>query len=483
MSVSLTRYNHGLVLRGASSRVREHVLHAFTYSISIAFGVREERCLAIESKSGAVFVPRGFQKELHQLLKTLGVWDRVERVEARDDLPGPDIVNMLSLSKPLRDVQVRSLTELLRFDMGMQLASTSAGKGNMVCALVAAFPSLKVGVFTLSDTLLRDTVSRLKDLAGIDATVVAAGTKGKMGRVTVFSIDTVARAVKAKKPWVSKLAKLQVIIADEVHAFASDTRFPVFRECTGARYRYGMSADVLSRSDGRTPYIVGEFGPVTTTITYEELRDQDLVASANVVFVVFDHVDPAERLTYTARYAANIANNKQRNKLVMRVAAIAQHPAAVFGRRRPQLKLLHKGLSKEFDCTLVHGQVPLAKRVKIASRAAKGDYDILVASSVFFTGVDMPALRSGVSADAGSSAIFAGQKPGRLMRKAEDKDVFVLYDIYDKWPRVAGHPRAFEAQARERLEVYLKKGFNVSFARLVGDVLVPCGDPLDEDDS
>ena len=143
---------------------------------------------------------------------------------------------------------------------------------------------------------------------------------------------------------------------------------------------------------------------------------------------------------FASFYKHNIVENRMRNLQVLLDAAelvdAGLTPALVMVRIKDHGKALAKLLGAPF----VDGDKSSKKTDQILTEFLRGDFPVLVASSVLNVGVDTDKLVSAVNAASGDSELMAMQKLGRGQRAVPGKTLFVYRDYEDTEPKVlSGH--------------------------------------------
>ena len=165
---------------------------------------------------------------------------------------------------------------------------------------------------------------------------------------------------------------------------------------------------------------------------------------------------------WSSAYTGLVVKSKKRNAVIADNALRAEKPGLLFVQHVEHGKQLVKDLAAAgVRAEFVWGTHSLAWRRSHIKRLIQGHFDILVCSTIFNEGIDIPELRSIVLGAGGKSVIAALQRAGRGMRvdrKAdgtvrEGGDAFEVWDIYDvgnKWT---------ERHAKERLGAYQGEGY------------------------
>jgi superfamily II DNA or RNA helicase len=105
---------------------------------------------------------------------------------------------------------------------------------------------------------------------------------------------------------------------------------------------------------------------------------------------------------------------------------------------------------------MVTGALALDERERIKTKFKKGDLDLVLASSVFDQGIDLPALDALILAGGGKSTAKALQRIGRVIRTAPGKKDALVLETWDQSHFVKKHSLA-------RYEAYrLESRFKIS---------------------
>jgi len=108
-------------------------------------------------------------------------------------------------------------------------------------------------------------------------------------------------------------------------------------------------------------------------------------------------------------------------------------------------QLAQLGIISEF----VRGKTKHKDRVRIKEMLNSGDTQVVVCSSVWVEGIDIPNLRAVVNAAGGKSEKNILQKVGRGLRKTDEKDEVFIHDFF-----IPSHRFLIEHFA-ERLVIYM----------------------------
>lgn len=332
---------------------------------------------------------------------------------------------------------------------GMIKADVGGGKSLIAAMIVAAVPCRWV-ILVHKENLVND-LSSLFSALGIEH----ATHTSKKRRVADVTIATYS---SAKKPEHARalMSGAQGYILDECHTAAMQTAIDVLKHARDAYYRIGLSGTPIDRSDARSVVAAGYTGDIIYKIDTQELERLGRIVPADVRQVEFEH-SVSTKVEFGAIYREMIVTNRRRNSVVAMMAILAQKPCIVFVTQKEHLELLLKLLKKNYSdperIAYAWGETGMDERRDTVQLMRDGELDILVASTVFQEGVNIPNLRSVVLAAAGRSVIRTVQQLGRGTRVASGKDSFELWDVLDTGMEM------FFRQAQVRGRNYRKRGY------------------------
>lgn len=279
---------------------------------------------------------------------------------------------------------------------------------------------------------------------------------------TVSTIQTLIK--KLEIPEVEQyLRSVEVVVLDECQNLTAskdlrDRYVQLLLELQNAYFRFGISGSPFMREDMGDIYLLGLFGGVISRIRAKELMDRDLLARPDIRMIKITEPELGEWTPGEAAYDLGIVHNLERNLLVARLAkeASCKHPTMILVSRVAHARMLRDLLRAEgIEVPTVTYKTPTKRRGEILNRFKHKEMSLLLASSIFDVGVDIPSLKFLIIASGGKSAIKAIQRLGRGMRKKEGANRITLIDFLDQT-----HPFLEEASLR-RLEAYRGEGHKV----------------------
>ena len=371
------------------------------------------------TKGNNLIMRTGFLKELILHCKSLNIKitdidDRRTKFPHQRDYDFSELRKYFNPDFKYVDHQMRALRMLLKTNLGIIKAPTSAGKTEIIIALmkITKLPTL---ILVDNVSLANQTMERI-DEAGLNCGICHG--KGKI--LGTHMCSTIQSAKKLN------LSDYTMLIIDECH-IAGAKGFQEFLEKTSYPLRFGFSATPDGNDAYRFATIRQHIGDVIEEILTDELIENDVMTKPEIHF---KSVSCIPTMDWQAAYDANIVENVDRNQLVANLANESGTPTLVL------VKIIEHGekimkLLKE-DALYLHGGSSIQEREDAIHKFKKGEVRILVASNIFKQGVSINNIECLINASGGKSKIEVLQKIGRGLRKSPGKDVALVYDFLDE---------------------------------------------------
>lgn len=338
---------------------------------------------------------------------------------------------------------------------GIVQAPTGSGKTECFVGAAASVPDARVVLLTGSKDLMHQAADRFERRTGEPAGRIGDGD-WKVQRFTAATYQAVHRA-RAKPAAKDLFATTDMLIVDEGHELPAASFCDTAMSFTQAYWRFGFSATPCLRRDAQELKMMACLGPVIHVVDPAPLIASGRLARPDVYFLEHNQEKGAyvDQGWATAYDAAVVHNDARNAKLVAVAAAEAQKvPTLMFCKSLEHGSILVEMLRAQgVSAAFVSGETP--HRMRYAEQLVRRDLGVLVASKVFFTGVDIPEAVAGVNAGAGDSPVDCIQRLGRLTRgplKVPGKTNCRYYDVRDlgqHW---------LSRHAKHRWEVYAAYG-------------------------
>lgn len=206
----------------------------------------------------------------------------------------------------------------------------------------------------------------------------------------------------------------------------------------------------------------GLFGPIEKMISTKELMDRDQIAQMKIQMVQFDYSKEDRKAVSKLDYQGEIdflVNHEKRNKIIAKMASTLPGNTLVVFQRIEHGKNLFESLDTEKQTYYVAGETDKDSREATRQMAENNDVVIVASLGVFSTGISIRNLHNLIFAHPTKSKIKVLQSIGRVLRKADEKDIATVYDIVDDLKN--GQRQNFALRhANERFKYYSNENFD-----------------------
>jgi superfamily II DNA or RNA helicase len=360
-----------------------------------------------------------------------------------------------------RDYQVAAVDAAIKAGSGVLRAATGAGK-SLIIAMIAGHYNVKSIIYVIGKELLYQMKDTLEAALGVEVGIVGDGKCDIVDGINICTIWSAAAAfnkkakildndnTKGKKIKKEKNLAIRALVqeaelffVDECQYAAAETVQFLHRESLAARHRFLLSGTPW-REAGDDILIEAVGGPKFYDITATELIDKGWLVRPYITFVDIPTMRGVGK-TYHEVYNNFIVNNDYRN------SKIAESTKKMVDGNRKVLilvtKVNHGDVIREFlDPALrvdnLNGSNSTADRMRAIQEMKNGDLDVLIASSIFDQGIDIPELDALVLAGSGKSTARALQRIGRVIRRKNGKENAVVLDFKDNCKYLREHSQA-----------------------------------------
>lgn len=367
------------------------------------------------------------------------------------EFPIPTVKTSFQI-KTLYPYQKQVINALIGFARGMAEVPTGGGKTFIVAELILrAKKDTNVIVTVPSVDLLHQTRDELARITKQPIGIYGDSEK-QPERITVATVQSLTVGLGLEKKtkklvydegdndlqkrlhWINQT---QMWIVDECHGASTDSYKILSQLMPRAMLRYGLTA-TLRREDNSELVFEGVLGPLRVKIKPLELVEAGFLTPPTIELHVYEH--PTYRTSkqkppYLQLYRQAIIEHEGRTayikQLVAEALAKGEGPVIVLFERIEHGEKLYEALSEVAPTMLVNGATSTKNRIKAKQGVTEGTVDIVVASVVWVTGVNIPKLRTLIVAGSGRSGIMTVQRAGRVLRTHPDKPNARIIDICD----------------------------------------------------
>jgi len=337
-------------------------------------------------------------------------------------------------------LQLGAVEKAIKLQRGIIKLPTGTGKTVVSLLLMSAYPSARILFLCHTIDLLYQTVEELKKYGFKNIKIIGAGKKEEylhLDNCIVVSID---------KSFIKQTDYdlfFDIVVNDECHHSNSEKSYfaQILQNCY-APIKIGLSA--TPHTEGKKQLVQeGILGPIIAELTVTEAVKQGILLpiKLNLIPVPVNKEFDDYKASFKSTYQKVIIEGKVRNKLIV-------EESLKFGtclimikdiKHGENIYQMFKKVHPEVKVKFVRGKVKGEERVKIKKQLNDKELDVVIATSVWKEGVNIPTLNHVINACGYKSEIPALQMLGRGSRKAEGKDQLVLTDFIDCYKKLAIH--------------------------------------------
>lgn len=385
-----------------------------------------------------------------------------------------------------RSYQNKIVETALSNNKGIIRACTGSGK-SLCTALITAKLNKPTIIYVIGLDLLQQFHDLFSSLFDEKIGYIGNGVCD-IHRINIASIWTISSALKIKTPLLQDddspdkelepnqiqsinildmLKKARLHIFDESHVVTTETIKQIFNKIN-PEHIYGFSGTPF-RDDGSDLLINSILGDQIINVPASELIAEGHLAQPIIKYVRVPKLFIEGGTTnYQSVYKAYITDNNVRNSLIVK------NTKELLTKNYQVLVLFKhlqhgKNLQELFDFENIKyeylsGSDSLDKRVDVKNNLISHKSNLVLASSIFDIGIDVPSLSALVLGGGGKSSIRTLQRVGRVIRKYKNKKYAAIVDFYDDVRFLKGH-------SKKRYEIYNSEtGFKLIIPASITDL-------------
>lgn len=258
-----------------------------------------------------------------------------------------------------------------------------------------------------------------------------------------------------KEKILSLLAQTKVHILDESHVSTTNTLLEIYKHID-PEYLYGFSGTPF-RDDNSDLLINSILGEKIIDVSASELIAKSILAPPIIRFLTVPK--KTVNSVYTAAYKEYIVENDERNDLIVDAAKMLINKnytvLALFKQIKHGKILFDRFTDENIKFDMLSGHDSLEQRNKIKQKIVNKEINLVLSSTIFDIGLDLPELNALILCGGGKSSIRALQRIGRVIRSYPGKKQAAVIDFYDQ-------AKFFKKHSTIRYGIYTsEKGFNV----------------------
>lgn len=350
----------------------------------------------------------------------------------------------------LRPYQLEAIDKCLKAHRGIVQIATGGGKSFIILALAMALRDLKINIYVHRTTLLRQLEETFAK-AGIKVGIIGDNEK-KFSNINICSFQSVLRKTKVSETIrrftrenLHHLGAAEVMLVDEVHHLGAEMFYAIHKLSTKAYFRLGFSA-TPHREDNCDLLIQAATGKKIIKLGASELIQQGYLIPPKIFFLKVPAY-PGLPKDYRKVYNKAIIENDLRNELIAESAKLlvdknmtcliavkeVKHGLRILEELK---KVLPHNLIKFIQGSGTSGK----EKMQVLDDLNRRKLKIVIATTVFGEGVNVPTLSALILAKASKSALDTLQLCGRVLRPSGKKKKVIIIDLADQTtPYLRGH--------------------------------------------
>ena len=378
-----------------------------------------------------------------------------------------DYMNKISKHQP-RDYQIDAVYDALRYNRKLLISPTASGKSLMIYAIARYFVDnnknilLIVPTTSLVEQMVKDFTDYGWDSDNYCHKIYSGKEKITNKPVVVTTWQSIYNLPR------SFYENFDVVIGDEAHQFKSKSLVGIMTKMDNAKYRFGFTG-TLDGSQTHKWVLEGLFGPSYKVTQTKELIEKGHLSKLQIKILLLKH-NSQQFNEYEEEVQYIIGNEKRNNFIKNLVLDLKGNSLVLFNRVESHgqilYELINNSASKKRKVFFVHGGVDTETREKIREITEKENDAIIVASyGTFSTGINIKNLHNVIFASPSKSRIRNLQSIGRVLRKGENKNKAILYDIADDATYKSRKNYTLN-HLIERIKIYNEEKFNYEILQI-----------------
>jgi superfamily II DNA or RNA helicase len=378
-----------------------------------------------------------------------------------------DYMKSISRHEP-RDYQVDAVYDALRYNRKLLISPTASGKSLMIYSIVRYFVEKEHNILLIVPTtsLVEQMYKDFEDY-GWDAEeychkIYSGKEKSTNKNVVITTWQSIYNLPR------SFFENFDVVIGDEAHQFKSKSLVGIMTKMDNTKYRFGFTG-TLDGSQTHKWVLEGLFGPSYKVTQTQELIEKGYLSKLQIKVLLLKH-NEHQFDEYEEEIQYLITHDKRNNFIKNLSLDLKGNTLILYSRvethGQPLYEMINSSAAKDRKIFFVYGGVDAEEREKVREITEKENDSIIVASyGTFSTGINIKNLHNIIFASPSKSRVRNLQSIGRVLRKGENKNKAVLYDIADDITYKSKKNYTLN-HLIERIKIYNEEKFNYEIIQL-----------------
>ena len=372
-----------------------------------------------------------------------------------------------SLKYPLRDYQLSSVENALKFGRGIIKLGTGGGKTLTIASLLMSLykddPKIKILIIVPDLGLVNQTY---KDFEDYDVKFKFTRWTGKLKPDLTANCIIANRGILQSQfldnDWIKDV---DCLVIDECHTIKKSNKISKMVNNIKTLNKFGLTGTLPDNKQDEWN-IKGKIGKVIYDKDSYELRLENYLTMVNVSIIDLKYNDKPLYIPGTNNFKAEldfIYENEFRNNLIKGLCSKFTNNSLILVNHLKHGEKLLSVLSENQDKQVyfVKGEVEVEERDRIKKIMENNDNIICIAmSSIFSTGINIKNIHMIMFASGGKSFIRTIQSIGRGLRLHDSKDKLTIIDLADNLKYGSRH-------STKRKEIYNQEKINFKTTEIV----------------
>lgn len=372
-----------------------------------------------------------------------------------------------SLKYPLRDYQLSSVENALKFGRGIIKLGTGGGKTLTIASLLMSLykddPKIKILIIVPDLGLVNQTY---KDFEDYDVKFKFTRWTGKLKPDLTANCIIANRGILQSQfldnDWIKDV---DCLVIDECHTIKKSNKISKMVNNIKTLNKFGLTGTLPDNKQDEWN-IKGKIGKVIYDKDSYELRLENYLTTVNVSIIDLKYNDKPLYMPGTNNFKAEldfIYENEFRNNLIKGLCSKFTNNSLILVNHLKHGEKLLSVLSENQDKQVyfVKGEVEVEERDRIKKIMENNDNIICIAmSSIFSTGINIKNIHMIMFASGGKSFIRTIQSIGRGLRLHDSKDKLTIIDLADNLKYGSRH-------STKRKEIYNQEKINFKTTEIV----------------
>ena len=372
-----------------------------------------------------------------------------------------------NLKFPLRDYQLDSVKEALKFGRGIIKLGTGGGKTLTIASLLMSLysnnPKVKILILVPDLGLVNQTYNDF-----IEYNVLFKFTRwtGKIKPDLTANCIIANRGILQSKfddnDWIKYI---DVLVVDECHTIKKSNKVSKMVNKIHTFNKFGLTG-TLPDDKPEQWNVIGKLGKVIYDKDSYQLRLESYLTNVDIKVINIGYKDKPLVVSGNNNFKAEldfIYTNNFRNNVIKNICTKFNNNSLILVNHLAHGDALFDNLSQILNKKVyfVKGEVEVEERDKIKKiMETNNDVICIAMSSIFSTGVNIKNIHMIMFASGGKSFIRTIQSIGRGLRLHESKNKLIIIDLADKLKYGTRH-------SDKRKEIYKSEKINFTLTDIV----------------